>query len=350
MNGVYLLQRVIATALLMIIASVGVSAEPILPLKAGIVGLDAHARSWTRILNNPEAEGELADMIVVAGFPGGSPDIPQSMELLTKGLEPIRQSGVEIVDSIEALLPKVDVVLLLSIDGRPHLDEARAVFPSGKPAFIDKPAAGSLADAIELFQLAEKHNVACFSSSSLRFAPGTRAALNDDRIGPIRGCTAFSPAPIEPHHPDLFWYGIHGVETLYTLMGTGCRSVARVHTDGADVVVGTWADGRVGTFRGTREGPHTYGATVFGERGIAETGRFEGYEPLLVEMVKYFKQILAGDETVSPPVPHDTTLEILAFMEAADRSKRLGGAPVEIQPVLAEAKRKVRERSVEIED
>jgi predicted dehydrogenase len=307
------------------------AAEPALPLKAGIIGLDAHARVWAKTFNDPQAEGELADLTVVAGYPGGSPDIPQSMELLEKGVESFRASGIEIVDSIDELLKKVDVVMILSIDGRAHLEQAKPVFASGKRVFIDKPMAGSLADAMEIYRLAEQSGVPCFSSSALRFSPGTQAVLSDPKVGEIRGCTANSPCTLEPHHPDFFYYGIHGVEALFTIMGTGCTSVSRAQTEGTDVAVGVWRDGRIGTFRGTREGPHTYGATAFGSKGIVEAGKFEGYEPLLVEIVKFFK-------TGKPPVDRETTLEILAFMEAADQSKRQGGGPVSIESVMDAAR------------
>jgi len=314
------------------VAASAIAAEPAVPIKAGMIGLDAHAPVWTRILNNPQATGELADVVVVAGYPGGSPDVPQSMDLLAKGIKTFEELNVPLVDSIEELLEKVDVVLILSIDGRPHLEQARPVIAAGKPLFIDKPMAGSLADAMEIFRLAAKHKVPCFSSSSLRFAPGTQAVLSDLAVGAIRGCDAYSPCGLEPHHPDFFWYGIHGVETLFTIMGTGCKSVTRVRAENTDVAVGLWEDGRIGTFRGTREGPHTYGATVFGTKGIVPSGKFEGYEPLLVEIVKFFK-------TGRAPVDPETTLEILAFMEAADRSKRQGGCPVTLESVLAEARK-----------
>ena len=324
--------RIAVFAMLLGLAACGAStaAEPSLPLQAGIIGLDAHARAWTKILNDPNAPGELADLVVVAGYPGGSPDIPQSIEHLEKNVPLVRECGVEIVDSIEALLAKVDVVLVLSIDGRAHLEQARPVIAAGKPLFIDKPLAGSLADAIEIFRLSEEHGVPCFSSSSLRFAPGTQAALRDAKLGDVRGATAFSPCALEPHHPDFFWYGIHGVETLFTIMGAGCRSVTRVQTEGAEIATGVWEDGRIGTFRGTRQGPHAYGATIFGSKAIVEAGKFEGYEPLLVEIVKFFK-------TGKPPVSTAETLEILAFMEAADESKRGGGCPVTIESVMNKA-------------
>ena len=153
---------------------------------------------------------------------------------------------------------------------------------------------------------------------------------DDPKLGPIVGCDAFSPCSLEPHHPDLFWYGIHGVETLFTILGPGCESVVRVQSDNTELVVGRWPHGRIGTFRGTREGLHTYGATAFGEKGVVHAGRFEGYEPLLVEIVKFFK-------TGRPPVSAEQTLEILAFMEAAEESKRQGGRQVRLQSVMQAA-------------
>jgi len=306
--------------------------EQSLPLKAGIIGLDAHALPWTRIINDPRATGELADMVVVAGYPGGSPDIPQSMKLLEGSLGPIAELGVKIVDSIDDLLSQVDVVLILSIDGRKHLEQAKRVFPTGKPVFIDKPIADSLVDAIEVFRLAKKHNVLCFSSSSLRFAKRTIDIRQQPGLGELVGCDQYAPCSLEPHHPDFFWYGIHGVEPLFTIMGTGCVSVTRVHTEGTDLAVGVWKDGRIGTFRGIRQGRRGYGSTVFGTKGIVPGGTFDGYEPLIVEIVKFFK-------TGKPPVSESETLEIFAFMEAADESKRQGGRPVTLETVLNKVQR-----------
>jgi predicted dehydrogenase len=267
----------------------------------------------------------------VAGYPGGSPDIPQSMGLLKQSVEPVRAMGVEIVDSIDALLGKVDAVMILSIDGRPHLEQAKAVFAARKPVFIDKPIAGSLADAIEIFRLAREQKVPCFSSSSLRFAKATLGMRTNRAVGELRACDQYAPCPLEPHHPDFFWYGIHGVEPLFTIMGPGCKTVTRVHTGGQDVAVGVWEGGRIGTFRGIRNSRRGYGSTVFGTKAILPGGGFDGYEPLIVEIVKFFK-------TGKAPVTAEETLEIFAFMEAADQSKRQGGCPVTIESVMEKAR------------
>ncbi len=313
------------------VCTISSAGEPSLPLKAGVIGYDAHALSWTKIVNDPEATGELADMTIVAGYPGGSADIPRSIEVIEQRTAQLRELGVEPVDSIDELLEKVDVVLVLSIDGRKHLEEAKPVFAAGKPVFIDKPIAGTLADAVRIFQLAKQHNVPCFTSSSLRFAKRTIDIRADPKLGDLIGCDQYSPCSLEPHHPDFFWYGIHGVEPLFTIMGTGCISVTRVHTEGSDMAVGIWEGGRIGSFRGIRDGRRGYGSTVFGSKGIVPGGSFDGYEPLIVEIVKFFK-------TGKPPVSEEETLEIFAFMEAADESKRQGGRPVTLQSVIQKAR------------
>ena len=303
------------------------------PIKIGIIGLDtSHVPAFTGLFNDPKNEGDLAGFKVVAGFPGGSKDVKASysrVEMFTKQIQ--EKYGVEIVDSIDDLVKKVDVVLIESVDGRPHLEQAIPVLKAGKKVFIDKPIAGSLADVLMIFELAKMYKTPVFSSSSLRYATNIRAAKADPKLGKVLGCISYSPCEIEPHHPDLYWYGVHGVETLYTIMGTGCKSVSRTHTKDTDTVTGVWADGRVGTYRGLRGGKADYGTVVFGAKGIVNTtGYVGGYKPLVVEIAKFFRSGAA-------PVSAEETIELFAFMEAADESKRQGGGPVTIESVMQKA-------------
>ena len=189
------------------------------PIRIGIIGLDtSHVPAFTSLFNDPKNEGELAGFKVVAGFPGGSPDVPASFNRVEKFTREIQDKyGVEIVDSIDALLKKVDVVMIESVDGRPHLNQALPVLKAGKKLFIDKPIAGSLADAaLLIFDLAKKHGTPTFSSSSLRFATNIRFLHNNPKLGKVLGCVSYSPCEIEKHHPDLFWYGVHSVPNRST--------------------------------------------------------------------------------------------------------------------------------------
>lgn len=301
--------------------------------RVGIIGLDtSHSVAFTKALNAATPKPEFAGYRVVAAYPKGSNDIESSVKRIPGYIKDVSALGVEIVDSISTLLQKVDVVLLETNDGRLHLEQALPVLKAGKPVFIDKPVAASLSDAIAIYDAAEKYKVPVFSSSSLRFMSSAKDVVAG-KIGKVIGADTYCPANIEPTHPDFFWYGIHGVETLYTVMGTGCKSVIRVHTPDTDVVVGTWEDNRIGTFRGKRSGKYDFGGTAYGETGNAVLGPFQGYEPLLAEIITFFK-------TGKPPVSREETLEILAFMEAADESKRRNGASVSLAEIMEKAKRK----------
>jgi predicted dehydrogenase len=292
------------------------------PIKIGIIGLDtSHSPAFTKLFNAENPRPELAGFKVTAAYPYGSRDIKSSTDRITGYIAQVKELGVEICDSIEAMLEKVDVVLLETNDGKPRLAQARKVIQAKKPFFIDKPVAASFEDTKMIYQEAAENQVPIFSASSLRYMSNAQAVRHEGKIGKVLGCDAFSPATIEAGHPDLFWYGIHGVEILFTVMGPGCESVSRVNTPDADVVIGKWKDGRIGTFRGMRTGKHEYGGTAFGSEGNLVLGKYEGYEPLAVKIAEFFKSGV-------PPVDSAETLEIYAFMEAADESKRQGGEAV----------------------
>jgi predicted dehydrogenase len=293
-------------------------------IRIGIIGTDtSHVPAFAKLLNEEaSAPDHVSGARVVAAYKGGSKDIAESASRVDGFAETIRtQWGVEIVDNIAALLAKVDAVLLSSIDGRIHLEQARPVIAAHKPLFIDKPLAATLEDAREIARLAREAGVPWFSSSSLRF--GAIGAMG--RQTGASAVTTWGPGPFEPHHHlDLSWYAIHPIELLYTLMGPGCESVARLSGKDVDIIVGRWKDGRVGTVNAAR--PYSdYGALVFQGRQTVENhpkaGAATDYRPLVQQIVQFF-------QTGKPPVSNEETLEIFAFIDAAQRSKEQGGKPV----------------------
>lgn len=300
------------------------------PIRVGIIGTDtSHVTAFTKLLNDTNDPNHVPGARVVAAFKGGSPDVDASRTRIDRFAAELKDTwGVEFVDSIEELCEKVDAVLLASVDGRPHLAQVRPVFRAKKRVFIDKPLTASYADAREVVRLSRETGVPFFSSSSLRFVADVQAIRHSDRHGGIQSAFTFGPENLEPHHPDLFWYGIHAVEMLYTLLGPGCDQVTRVKTDSGDAVVGRWKDGRIGTMRGLIQGRQEYGALAFGMKAVLATPlpMKTDYRGLLVEIVKFF-------QTGVPPVPPEETLEIMAFMEAAELSKARGGAPVSLTDV-----------------
>lgn len=331
--------------ILVFVLSAGAAAQDEKPLRVGMIGLDtSHVMAFANLMH--DAKNGLNARVVCA-FKGGSPDVEAShtrVEGFTKQLQ--EKHGVEIVGSIEELVQKVDAVMVMSVDGRPHLEQARPAFAAKKRVYIDKPMAGTYAQGKEIVRLSKESGTPFFSASSLRFYDSVVRTKNDPAVGKILGCDAYGPCSLEPHHPDLFWYGIHGVETLFAIMGPGCESVRRVHTPELDIVVGRWKDGRHGSYRGIRKGSAASGATVFGEKGVRSTLTAQAvaatlrdakkagatvevpelndsYKNLVIEIVKFLK---GGPAPVSP----EEMLEVLGFMQAADVSKSKGGAEVKL--------------------
>ncbi len=293
-------------------------------LRLGMVGLDTgHVIAFTKVLNVPSAKDHVPGARVVAAVKGGSPDIASSWSRVdgyTKQLQ--EEFGVKLYPSITEMAKHVDVILIESVDGRPHLAQAREAILAGKPTYIEKPAAASYKEAAQIYALARERKVPVFSSSALRFAAETQA-VRQGSIGRVRSAETGSPASLEPTHMDLFWYGVHGVESLFTVMGTGIESVTRRNSEtGSIVTEGKWAGGRTGVFRQQKG----YGGKAVGEKGEAPVGKFDGYVPLVQAIVKF-------GQTGVPPVSAEETLEIMAFMEADYLSKTRGGATVSIAEV-----------------
>ena len=294
------------------------------PLRLGIIGTDtSHSTAFARVLNNPSDPNYVPGARIVAAWKGGSPDIEQSTSRVDKFSAELKDKwGVKFVDSIPQLCQESDGLLVESIDGRLHLDQFRQAAQCGKPIFVDKPLASTLADAREIAHFARSKGIPWFSASSLRFSP-----ISELRTAEATSAIVWAPGPLEKHHAlDLSWYGIHGVEMLYTVLGPGCVEVSRVSTPDSDVVTGKWRDGRMGTVHLQR--PYgRYGGIVYlkDQKINAMPDIAFNYADLVREIVKFM-------ETKTPPVANAETLEIFGFMDAAQRSLAQNGALVKLDP------------------
>ncbi|MCF3108680.1 Gfo/Idh/MocA family oxidoreductase [Niabella sp. CC-SYL272] len=308
--------------------------------RIGVIGLDTeHGPAFARLLNASDAPEELGGFKIVAATPRGSRDIRSSIDMIPRNTEAIKAQGVLIVNTIGELLPLVDLVMLETNDGRLHLEQALPVFRAGKPMFIDKPIAATLKDTLSIYRAAEKYHVPIFSSSTLRYIPSVQEVVQG-KIGTVIGADVFCPTPVEPTHPDLFWYGVHGVEMLYTMLGADCRAVTRTYTLTSDMVVGTWDNQRIGTLRGLRNNSWSFGGYAYGDKGQrASLGDFTDYAPLVPAIIDFFK-------TGKSPVPREQTIGAIAFMEAAEISRQKNGAQIRIGEVMASAEKASRKQIV----
>ncbi|MGI6609749.1 MAG: Gfo/Idh/MocA family protein [Limnochordia bacterium] len=290
-------------------------------LKLGMIGLDtSHCTAFSGLLNNEEHPYHVPGARITYAFPAGSQQFSLSRERVERITAEVRdKAGVEILNSIEAVAERADAILLTSVDGRLHLEEFRKLAPFGKPVFIDKPFATTVADAKEIFALSQQHKAPVLSCSSIRYSKGL-VELGED--ADVFGCEAFGPAAILDDFPGLFWYGIHTAEVLFSKMGAGCKEVSTRKTEMADMVTGVWEDGRIGTLFGFRfKGLGGFGATVYSSKGIEHgvgAGQPPAYALMLDKILEFFR-------TGVSPIDSQVTLEIIAFLEAANKSRESGG-------------------------
>ncbi|MDR1714558.1 MAG: Gfo/Idh/MocA family oxidoreductase [Prevotella sp.] len=321
--------KIIVISIISLFISGGLYSQDV--IKLGIIGLDtSHSPAFIKLLNDKNAAEQYKGFKIVAAYPYGSKTIESSAKRIPGYIEEAGNHGVKITSSIAEMLKQVDCVLLETNDGNLHLEQALEVFKAGKPMFIDKPVAANLAEAIAIFKLAKKYNVPVFSSSALRYSPVNQEIRKGDH-GKVLGADCYSPDAYEPSHADFTWYGIHGVETLYTVMGTGCTEVSRLSTKDFSVVTGVWADGRIGTFRSIRTGHNYFGGTVFCSTKVVQADGYKGYGVLLDQILQFFK-------TKEVPVDPEETIEMFTFMEASNESRRQNGAPVLMESILEKGK------------
>jgi predicted dehydrogenase len=242
-------------------------------INLGLIGLDtSHVLHFTRLLNDTGHEYHVAGGKVITAYPGGSPDFELSHSRVGGYTAQLRDEfGVVMVDSPEAVAEASDAILLESVDGRVHLEQFRRIASYGKPVFIDKPLTVRADEAEEIVSIAKTEGIPVMSSSALRFAEGMKAATAQTELGEIIGADCYGPMAFEATQPGYFWYGIHSIEMLYTLLGRGCAEISVRANDHHDVITAVWQDGRIGTIRGNRRGNDKFGAIAHRERGSSLT-------------------------------------------------------------------------------
>ncbi len=284
----------ILTALLLIPLCVA-RAEVKLGLVGGESGL---VTAFTQILNNASHPDHVPGARVVAAYRGGRVD--------KTGEELRAKWKVEITPDVGSLCRRVDAVLIGSGDSLARVERIKTVIAAGKPMFFESPLAANLDEAKIVFKLAKDSGLRWFSASPVRFGQ-----LGEVRGSFLRGASAWGPDPVEQSAPVA--------EMLYAILGTGCEEVS--YSDGS--AVGRWAGDRRGT---ARVEPNGWGAAVIRSEGSppSKVPVAPDYHLLLAEIVKFF-------EGGPAPVSNPETLEVFAFLDAAQRSKAAGGAPAKLR-------------------
>ncbi|MEW9082119.1 Gfo/Idh/MocA family protein [Caldanaerobacter subterraneus] len=290
-------------------------------LKIGIIGLDSsHAVEFTELLNNDHNPYHVKGGKVVIAYPGGSKDFELSISRVGEYTKILKEKyGVQIVDSPEEVAENSDGILIESVDGRVHFEQFSKIVSYKKPVFIDKPISLSSEETSKMFEIAEKYGIPLMSSSALRYAEGLCKTLSSINKEDIIGVDVYGPMPLQPTQPGFFWYGIHMVEILFTILGRNFKFVKAINNDDHDLVIGVWEDGRIGTVRGNRKGNNNFGALIHLQKytKFVDINAFPKpyYASILEKIMEMFVKGMA-------PIEPDETKQIIRFIEIANQCRK----------------------------
>ena len=291
-------------------------------LKIGLVGLDtSHVTAFAGLLNDPKHARHVPGGRIVAAFPGGSKDFDLSSSRVEGFTKTLREKfGVEMKDTPEAVAEGVDLVFITSVDGRVHREQFERAVKFKRPTFIDKPMAVSVEDAEAIVRAANMEKVPVMSCSSLRYSEDLVKALDGKRETVI-GCDTFGPLSEVPTQPGLFFYGVHAVDMLVSVMGHGCNEVGAVRTEGGDVLALAWPGGRTGSVRLMKTGHGKYGCTLHRKAGPQFVDAGASRKPAYASMLEAILRSLPRGKS---DVPADEMLDTIRIIEAANSARETG--------------------------
>lgn len=289
----------------------------------GIIGTDSsHSVAFTELLNDPQAAFHVPGGKVVAAFLGGSADFPLSADRVEGFMETLETKyNVRRLNSPEEVAVYCDAILLTSADGRVHLEQFKRIASYGKPIFIDKPLALSYEDAQEIFRIAQLHCIPLMSSSALRYAQQITDNLEHWCHVEVTSADVVGPLVVEPTQSYYYWYGIHSIELLYAIMGSGCLEVNVVIEEEFDLISALWKDGRTATVKLSRLSETRFSATIDRKGQVSKIEIDAHAKPFYASLLE---QIMKLFYTGISPLEEQETLEIIRFIDASEESRRLG--------------------------
>lgn len=209
------------------------------------------------------------------------------------------KQNVELLDTIEEVIDKSDVLIVLSPDN-PEMHEELTDLPlkSGKPVYVDKTFAPDKETAIRIFKNAEKHGTPCFSSSALRFA----SELNDIEKGEIYKIYSEGPGTYEI-------YSIHQIEPVVMLMNCRAKRVMGLGDEKHPSIIIEFEDGRYAQIH------QCIGANY--KLTLADMENRASEYPITSDFFALFiKALVDFFKTGKIPVEHNQTIDVIAVREA----------------------------------
>ena len=302
----------------------------------GMVDGNGHPYSWSAMFNGYDEEA-------MAGCPYAA--IPEYLGMQAK--ETLRIPGARVTHiwtdddedarhvakcslipnvaaRAEDVIGQVDAVIIATDIGSEHVDRCRPFVEAGLPVFVDKPLCDSAAD-LKVFNDWVAEGKRLMSSSCMRYAKefmGYRISTHD--LGELRYVSITTPKTWER-------YGIHALEAVYPILGTGFLSARNTgkldrnvvhfkHRSGADVIVVA--------------NRNMYGAfgvlTLCGTKNhvsLHMRDTFYAFQTQLKAFVHYLRTGLR-------PFPYEETEELMRMVIAGIQSRENGGAEIVLAEML----------------
>lgn len=287
----------------------------------GMIGADStHTESYTKLVNLPGAPlYGLAQVVKLWGE-----DRAQAQEKASQYQIP------QVTATPDEAIRGVDLVMICNRYGDDHTAPARTAIAAGLPTFVDKPFANDFADVQALVALAAENGTPLMSCSAVRYAVEVLAL--EPRLaefGPLSLAVTSGPAAGDFPNPRArhpFFYGIHPVELLHTLLGPGAEAVSTQRSARCDVGLVHYADGRQGVINLLQKSPSLYHGAVYGENDWAGID-IRNWEQFYVGTLE---RAITMAETKSPPYPIEWAVEVMAILTALIRSAESGGQRIRL--------------------
>lgn len=286
-------------------------------IRVGIIGLDtSHAIEFPRRMQAPDLDAamKVPGLRAVSCLRFATPFQDEAgLDARQKQLE---QWGVKVTRTFEDAVKGVDALMLEINDPAYHLEYFERCAARGLPIFLDKPMADTIANGRKIADLARRHGTRVFSSSSLRFV---RALEDACAAVPKPAMTSvYGPLGKAPAGSSVVWYGVHAFEMLQRALGRGAAAVLAKRDALGTVAIVRYPDARRGLVELT-EGSYLYGGCL---RALDKAAPFvvdlgRAYTEELARVADFFRGGPA-------PVAMEDTLEVMALLDAAERSYQSG--------------------------
>lgn len=282
-------------------------------IRIAVIGMDtSHAVQLPKLMQDPESEFKISGMRVTRAMRFETPF--QNKAGLDEREAYLRSIGVEVTEDFEYAIGDCDAIMIEINDPSLHLEYFEKVAALGKPVFLDKPFADTVANTRKIIEIGKKYNTRYFTASSLRFTVGLNN-LVDSKIN-VTSAYAWGPLGQAAAGSSIVWYGVHTFEQIERIMGIGAESVTAVPSGKGVVCVVKYKDGRDAVVELNND-KWVYGDVIRDDAGNDAICSVPAKTPFYYSLMEQIRLFFLDIET---PVSIEDSFEVMALCEAADKS------------------------------